>query len=76
MLWLRAFCFVSHSGHHVFEALAHYYLATLFVVSFTRHAITRPLFYTPFVLVAVTAIVMRIAAAIRSRSVPALGESR
>jgi hypothetical protein len=59
-----------------FEALAHYYLATLFVVSFTRHAITRPLFYTPFVLVAVTAAGVRIAAAIRSRSVPALAESR
>ena len=50
-----------------FEALAHYYLATLFVVSFTRHAITRPLFYTPFVLVAVTAAGVRIAVAIRSR---------
>ena len=34
-----------------FEALAHYYLMALFAVSFTRHAITRPLFYTPFVLV-------------------------
>jgi methionine sulfoxide reductase heme-binding subunit len=50
-----------------FESLAHYYLMTLFVVSFTRHAITRPLFYTPFVAVAVTALVMRIAVAIRSR---------
>jgi sulfoxide reductase heme-binding subunit YedZ len=50
-----------------FEALAHYYLMTLFVVSFTRHAITRPLFYTPFVLVAATSLGVRIAAAIRSR---------
>jgi sulfoxide reductase heme-binding subunit YedZ len=50
-----------------FESLAHYYLMTLFVVSFTRHAITRPLFYTPFVAVAVTALVIRIAVAIRSR---------
>ena len=50
-----------------FEALAHYYLMTLFAVSFTRHAMTRPLFYTPFVLVAVTAIVVRIAAAVQSR---------
>ena len=50
-----------------FETLAHYYLMTLFVVSFTRHAITRPLFYTPFVLVAVTAIGVRIAVAIRPR---------
>jgi methionine sulfoxide reductase heme-binding subunit len=50
-----------------FETLAHYYLMTLFAISFTRHAITRPVFYTPFVLVAVTAIGVRIAAAIRSR---------
>lgn len=50
-----------------FEALAHYYLMSLFVVSFTRHAMTRPLFYTPFVLVAVTALGVRIAVAIRSR---------
>jgi len=50
-----------------FEALAHYYLMALFAVSFTRHAITRPFFYTPFVLVAVTAIVVRIIVAIRSR---------
>jgi hypothetical protein len=49
------------------EALAHYYLMSLFVVSFTRHAMTRPLFYTPFVLVAITALEVRIAAAIRSR---------
>jgi|SRR5581483_7160982 len=50
-----------------FEALAHYYLMTLFTVSFTRHAITKPVFYTPFVLVAVTALGVRIAVAIRSR---------
>jgi sulfoxide reductase heme-binding subunit YedZ len=50
-----------------FEALAHYYLMSLFVVSFTRHAMTRPLFYTPLVLVAVTALGVRIAAALRSR---------
>ena len=50
-----------------FEALAHYYLMTLFVVSFTRHALTKPLFYTPFVLVAVAAIATRIATAVRSR---------
>jgi len=50
-----------------FEALAHYYLMALFAVSFTRHAITRPFFYTPFVLVAVTAIGLRIAVAMRSR---------
>ena len=49
-----------------FEALAHYYLMALFTVSFTRHAITRPLFYTPFVLVAVAAIGARIVVAIRS----------
>lgn len=50
-----------------FEALAHYYLITLFAVSFTRHAIANPLFYTPFVLVAVAAIAVRIAAAVQSR---------
>jgi methionine sulfoxide reductase heme-binding subunit len=49
-----------------FEVLAHYYLMALFAVSFTRHAIAKPIFYTPFVLVAVTAIAMRIATAVRS----------
>lgn len=58
-----------------FEALAHYYLATLFVVSFTRHAITRPLFYTPFVFVAVSAVGVRIAAATRSRKEHVVGAS-
>lgn len=58
-----------------FEALAHYYLMTLFAVSFTRHAITRPLFYTPFVAVAVTALVTRIAVAIRSRNGQVFGAS-
>jgi hypothetical protein len=47
-----------------FEALPHYYL---FAVSFTRLAITKPLFYTPLVLVGVTAIGARIAVSIRSR---------
>jgi hypothetical protein len=50
-----------------FETLAHYYLMILFVVGFTLSGITRPLFYTPFILVAVTAIGLRIAAAVRSR---------
>jgi hypothetical protein len=50
-----------------FETLARYYLITLFTVSFTRHAITTPFFYTPLVLVAVTAIGVRIAAAVQSR---------
>ena len=53
-----------------FESLAHYYLMILFVVSFTRHAMTKPLFYTPFALVAVTAIGLRIAAAVQSRNQP------
>src|SRR5579864_1299217 len=44
-----------------FEALAHWYLMALFAVSFTRHAIVRPLFYTPFVLIAITALGVRIA---------------
>ena len=55
------------------EALAHYYLMALFAFSFTRHAISRPLFYTPFVLIAITALGVRIAAAIRSRKVQVLG---
>ncbi len=50
-----------------FESLAHYYLMALFAVSFARHAIKEPAFYTPFVVVAVTAIVMRIATAVQSR---------
>jgi sulfoxide reductase heme-binding subunit YedZ len=58
-----------------FEALAHYYLIALFAVSFTRHAIKEPAFYTPFVVVAVTAIVMRIAAAIQSRKQPLRAEA-
>jgi hypothetical protein len=57
------------------EALAHYYLMALFAVSFTRHAIARPLFYTPFVLVAVSAIGVRIAVAIRSGKEHILGAS-
>lgn len=56
-----------------FEALAHYYLMALFAVSFTRHAIARPLFYTPLVLIAITALCVRIAAAIRSRKAQVLG---
>ena len=50
-----------------FEALAHYYLISLFTVSFTRHAIKEPFFYAPLVLVAVTAIGVIIAVAICSR---------
>ena len=76
MLWLLVFCFaVARSESPRFESLAHCYLVTLFVVSFTRHAITRPLFYTPFVAVAVTALVMRIAVAIRSRKGQVFGAS-
>ena len=56
-----------------FESLAHWYLIALFAVSFTRHAMTRPLFYTPFVLVAAIAAGLRIAAAMRSRRVQVLG---
>jgi hypothetical protein len=55
--------------------LAHYYLIALFAVSFTRYAIKEPAFYTPFVVVAVTAIVMRIAAAIQSRKQPLRAEA-
>jgi len=55
------------------ESLAHYYLMALFAVSFTRHAIARPLFYIPFVLIAIAALGVRIAAAIRSRKAQVLG---
>jgi methionine sulfoxide reductase heme-binding subunit len=58
-----------------FETLAHYYLMALFAASFTRHAITKPLFYTPLVLVAVTAIGVRFAVAIRSRRAHVLARS-
>ncbi len=58
-----------------FESLAHWYLMALFAVSFMRHAITTPLFYTPFVLVAAIAAGVRIAAAIRSRKAQVLGAS-
>jgi hypothetical protein len=58
-----------------FEALAHYYLMTVFVVGFALSAITRPLFYAPFILVAVTAIGVRIAVAIRSRKEHVFGAS-
>jgi methionine sulfoxide reductase heme-binding subunit len=50
-----------------FETVAHYYLIILFVVGFTLSSIARPLFYTPFILFAVAALVARIAAAARSR---------
>jgi sulfoxide reductase heme-binding subunit YedZ len=50
-----------------FETLAHYYLMVLFVVGFTLSGIARPLFYAPFILVAVTAIGVRIAVTLRSR---------
>jgi methionine sulfoxide reductase heme-binding subunit len=56
-----------------FEALAHWYLMALFAVSFMRHAMMRPLFYTPFVLVAAIAAGLRIAAAMRSRRAQILG---
>ena len=55
-----------------FEALPHHYL---FAVSFTRHGITKLLFYTPLVLVAVTAIGVRIAVSIRSRKEQVFGAS-
>jgi methionine sulfoxide reductase heme-binding subunit len=58
-----------------FESLAHYYLMALFAVSFTRHAIARPLFYTPLVIVAVVAIGVRVAVAIRSRQLARFGTS-
>lgn len=57
------------------EAAAHYYLLTLFVVGFTLSGITRPLFYTPFILVAVAAVGVRIAVAVRSRKEHLLGAS-
>ena len=59
-----------------FEALAHYYLMTLFVVGFTLHGITRPFVYTPLILVAVSAVGVRIAVAIRSRKGHIFGETQ
>ena len=50
-----------------FEAVAHYYLMALFAISFTRHAMAKPLFYTPFAFVAVVGIGVRIVAALQSR---------
>lgn len=58
-----------------FGALGHYYLMTLFVVGFTLSGMTRPLFYTPFILVAVSAVGVRIAVAIRTGKEHVLGVS-
>jgi hypothetical protein len=50
-----------------FEAFAHYYLMTLFVVGFALSGMARPFFYAPFILAAIIAMAVRIAAAVRSR---------
>jgi len=55
-----------------FEALAHYFLITLFAFAFVLSGLTRPLFYAPFVLAAVGAWAVRIPAAIRSRKMDVL----
>ena len=58
-----------------FETVAHCYLITLFVVGFALSGITRPLFYTPFILAAITAMAVRIAVAVRSSKERMLGAS-
>ena len=50
-----------------FEAFAHYPLSTLFTFAFALHGLTKPLFYAPFVLTAIVALVVRLTASIRSK---------
>ncbi len=50
-----------------FEAFAHYLLWTLFTFAFALHGLTKPLFYAPFVLTAIVALVVRLTAGIRSK---------
>ena len=50
-----------------FESFAHYLLWALFTLAFALHGLTKPLFYAPFVLTALIALVVRLAGAIRSK---------
>ena len=55
-----------------FEAFAHYLLLTVFTFAFAIHSLTRPVFYTPFILAAIAALVVRLASVGASRKVLAL----
>lgn len=58
-----------------FEAFAHYLLLTLFTFAFALHALTKPVFYAPFVLAAIGALVVRLASVANSRKVPTLASN-
>jgi methionine sulfoxide reductase heme-binding subunit len=55
-----------------FESFAHYLLLALFTFAFALHGLTRPVFYAPFVLAAIGALLIRLASIAASRKVPAL----
>lgn len=55
-----------------FEALGHYLLWTLFTFAFALHDLKEPLFYGPFVLAAIAAMVVRLTSVVTSKKVPAL----
>jgi methionine sulfoxide reductase heme-binding subunit len=58
-----------------FEALAHYLLLTLFTFAFALHGLTQPVFYAPFVLAAIAAMVVRLTSVATPRKVPALASN-
>jgi len=58
-----------------FEAFAHYLLLTLFTFAFALRGLKRPVFYAPFVIAAIAALVVRLASVARSRKVPALASN-
>lgn len=55
-----------------FEAFAHYLLLTVFTFAFAIHSLTRPVFYAPFIIAAIAALVVRLASVAASRKVLAL----
>lgn len=50
-----------------FEAFAHYLLLTLFASAFAISGLAKPLFYAPFVLAAIAALLVRLISVARSR---------
>lgn len=56
----------------LFETLAHYLLLTLFTFAFALHALAKPIFYAPFVLASLAALLIRLASAASSRKVATL----
>ncbi len=58
-----------------FEALAHYLLMTLFVFAFTLHAVTRPVFYAPFVVAGIAALTVRLSSVVASRKLTDLASN-